>query len=515
MKIERKKNAISGTVFGILLKVMQIVFQFIIRTIFIRSLDADYLGLNSLFTAILQVLNLAELGVSSALVFSMYRPIADNDSEKICQLMNLYKRYYRIIGMVVLGAGIVLVPFLPHLISGNIPPNINLYVIYAMNLVATVLSYWLFAYRNSLFVAHQRNDIISIITIVVNFCQYALQVVVLLVLKNYYAFLIITILSQIANNVVTAIISKRFFPEYNPHGNVTDSEKKQINSKIRDLFTSKIGGVINNSTDSIVISSLLGLEFLAIYQNYYYIISAIMALFSIFFVACTAGVGNSLIVNSIEENRRLLYNINHVVFIAINICCACFVSVCQIFMDLWVGKQYTLNFWFVILFAAYLIAEEAPRTLILFKDAGGIWRHDRFRPLIAASINLCLNLILTPLIGLYGIILSTIFALSFVAYPWLIININNRLFKIKIRKYLLRMLLYLITICLSCIAAYFVSGLVTVASILATIAIRIMIAGVLSSALFMIAFCWTDENRYLIEQVKNARKKIFKTRREV
>ena len=508
MKIERKKNAISGTVFGIILKVTQIVFQFVIRTIFITSLGTEYLGLNSLFTAILQVLNLAELGVSSALVFSMYRPIAENDSEKICQLMNLYKRYYRLIGMVVLTAGIVLVPFLPRLIKGSIPADINLYVIYAMNLAATVLSYWLFAYWNSLFVAHQRNDIISIITIVVNLCQYALQVVVLLTLKNYYAFLTITILSQIANNIVTAVFSRKFFPGYNPHGDILDSEKRQINSKVRDLFTSKISGMINNSVDSIVISSLLGLELLAIYQNYYYIISAIMAMFNIFFAACTAGIGNSLLINDEEHNRRLLYNINYVVFIAINFCCACFVSVCQIFMDMWVGEQYVLNFGFVILFAVYLIAEEAPRTLILFKDAGGIWRHDRFRPLLAASANLCLNLLLTPFIGLYGIIISTIFAMLFVAYPWLIININNRLFKINVKKYLLRLYFYFMTICVSCAISYFISNLVTFNSALATTATRFIVSGILSTTIFMIIFSKTAENRYVIEQIRRVREKF-------
>ena len=145
MKINRKKNAISGTISGIILKFTQIIYQFIIRTIFIRSLGAEYLGLNSLFTAILQVLNLAELGASSALIFSMYKPIADNDTEKICQLMNLYKRYYRIIGMVILLGGILIAPFLPYFIKSNIPSDINLYVIYALNLIATVLSYWMFA----------------------------------------------------------------------------------------------------------------------------------------------------------------------------------------------------------------------------------------------------------------------------------------------------------------------------------------------------------------------------------
>ena len=130
MLINRRKNAIRGTVYGLILKVFQIVFPFAIRTVFIYTLGIQYLGLNSLFTAVLQVLNLAELGVSSALVFSMYKPIAEDDRDKICQLMNLYRTYYRIIGLVVLVAGLCMLPFIPRLIKGTVPADINIYVIY-------------------------------------------------------------------------------------------------------------------------------------------------------------------------------------------------------------------------------------------------------------------------------------------------------------------------------------------------------------------------------------------------
>lgn len=509
MIIERKKNAVRGTLFGIILRIIQIVFPFIIRTIFIHSLGIEYLGLNSLFTAILQVLNLAELGVSSALVFSMYRPIVDNNTEKICQILNLYKRYYRIIGLVILLIGLFLVPIIPYVIKGTVPTDINIYIIYIMNLSATVLSYWLFAYRNSLFVAHQRNDIISIISIVINIIQYAIQVVVLLSLKNYYAYLIITILSQIANNIVTAILSKRYFPEYNPNGVVSSSEKKQIDSKVRDLFTSKIGGVINNSADSIVISSVLGLELLAVYQNYYYIISSIMAMFNIFFAACTAGIGNSLIVNSKEQNKELLYNLNHIVFLGICFCCTCFVSMCQPFMQLWVGGKYELPFPFVILFAVYLFSEEAPRTLIVFKDAGGIWKQDRFRPLISACVNLTLNIILTPFVGLYGIIISTISAMLFVSFPWVILNINKRLFPIGIRKYISRILCYLAVIIISVLISYTICFYIHFSSIIVSLLIRMLISGAISLCSFCIVFRKTDENVYLMNNIRNAIRKIY------
>lgn len=509
MKINRKKNAVNGTIFGILLRLIQIIFPFIIRTIFIRTLGVEYLGLNSLFTAILQVLNLAELGVGSALVFSMYRPIVEDDSEKICQLMNLYRLYYRIIGLIVLAIGVALVPFLPRLIKKGVPPDVDLYILYALHLSATVCSYWLFAYRNSLFAAHQRNDIVSIISIATYLCLYGLQVGALLIFRNYYVYLCLSVFAQIAINLLTALVSRRFFPHYRPRGKLPAEERREINRKVRDLFTAKIGSVINNSADSVVISAFLGLELLAIYQNYYYIISAIMAMFKIFFSACTAGIGNSLIVNSEEKNRRLLYNINHIAFMAINFCCACFICLCQPFMQLWIGAKFELDFTFVILFALYLFAEEAPRTLVVFKDAGGIWKHDRFRPLISAGVNIVLNLILTPLIGLYGIIISTIVALLFVAYPWLVVNIDRRLFPIGIRKYVFRILAYILTIAVSSGASWFLAGLVDPGSLIAALILRLCLAAVISTAVFLLAFSRTEENRYLLRQLSAFKKKLL------
>ena len=165
MKIERAKNATRNVVFGFLLKIYTLIFPFIMRTAMIYWMGVEYLGLNSLFTSILQVLNLAELGVGSAMVFSMYKPIAADDDEEICALMKLYKIYYRVIGCVVLGVGLVLLPFLDKLISGEVPNDINIYILYLLNLGATVLTYWLFAYRNSLFQAYQREDIISKVSI--------------------------------------------------------------------------------------------------------------------------------------------------------------------------------------------------------------------------------------------------------------------------------------------------------------------------------------------------------------
>ena len=167
--MKRTRNAVRNVIFGGLLKGYQILVPFIMRTLLIRYLGMEYLGLNSLFTSILQILNLAELGVGSALGYSMYAPIAEGKKDEICALLSLYRRYYRLIGLGIFLAGIVLLPFLPSLVkTDSIPPDVDLYVLYLLHLGACVISYWLFAYKNCLLFAHQRNDIGDKIGYVIN-----------------------------------------------------------------------------------------------------------------------------------------------------------------------------------------------------------------------------------------------------------------------------------------------------------------------------------------------------------
>ncbi|MGN0556751.1 MAG: lipopolysaccharide biosynthesis protein, partial [Acutalibacteraceae bacterium] len=196
MKTERTKNASRNMLFGVALKLYQIIMPFAIRSVILYYLGVEYLGLNSLFTSVLQVLNMAELGVGSAMVFSMYKPIAQDDNATICALMKLYKWYYRVIGAVILVAGVAITPFIPKLIKGDVPPDMNVYVLYLMNLAATVLTYWLFAYRNSVLQAHQRGDVASKVGIATETLKYIFQLGVLCFFKNYYYFVLVLLLTQ-------------------------------------------------------------------------------------------------------------------------------------------------------------------------------------------------------------------------------------------------------------------------------------------------------------------------------
>lgn len=455
MKIERTKNAVRGIITGVILKVYQIIVPFAMRTLIIVLLGVEYLGLNSLFSSILQTLNLVELGVGSAMTYAMYKPIADNDTSTINALIRLYKLYYRVIGSVILILGCFLTPIIPRFIAGDVPKDINIYVLYFINLITTVLSYWLFAYRNSILQAHQRLDLINNVTIITDTLKYILQISMLLLFKNYYIYIIIVLFSQVFTNILTAWISYRYFPNYKAEGKLERKTITSINNKIRDLFTAKLGGVIVNSADTIVVSAFMGLTVVAIYQNYYFILTSLIGILTIVFNSCIAGIGNSLIVESKEKNYADLKRFSFIIAFLIQFCAASLLCLYQPFMELWVGKELMLPFPIVICFVLYFIVYEFNMLFNTFKDAAGMWHEDRFRPLVTASCNLIMNLLTVKVLGLYGIILSTVVSFVFIGIPWILNNIFKTIFERKnLKEYLLFIMSLVVEILVFCILTY-------------------------------------------------------------
>lgn len=499
MKIERTKNASRNMFYGVILKIYQLAIPFVMRTIMVRMMGPGYAGLNSLFTSVLQVLNLAELGVGSAMIFSMYKPIADDDNEKICALMKLYKTYYRIIGLVVAVIGCCLLPYIPVLVKSDLPADVNIYVLYIMNLSATVLTYWLFAYKNSILTAHQRNDVASKIAIIVDTIKYVVQILVLVVLRNYYLYVLVILFTQVINNITTAIISQKLYPDFNPRGNLDKTEVKTINKRIRDLFTSKLGSVILTSADSIVISAFLGLKMLAIYQNYYFPVSAIMGFVTIIFTSISAGVGNSIVTESIEKNFNDLKKLSFIIIWIAGFCSACFLSLMQPFMEIWMGKSLMVEYTLVILLVVYFYICEINTLLNSYKDAAGLWHEDRFRPLVTAIVNLGMNIGMVQFWGLYGIILSTVLSMALVGMPWLLKNLFTVLFKreqfVQFFKLIVENSMIVIIVC---IVNTIICNQVNV-SLLANFLIRLAISIVIPNLLFFIAYRKKNEFKQSIQ----------------
>lgn len=452
MKIERTKNAIRNIVYGFVLRIYQMLIPFMMRTAIIHIIGVEYLGLSSLFTSILQVLNLAELGVGSAMVYSMYKPIAEDDDLSICALMKLYRMYYRIIGLVIAVVGLLMTPLIPKLILGEVPDAVNIYVLYLLNLGATVLSYWLFAYKASILQAHQRTDVVNKILILTSTLQYILQLAVLFIFKNYYYYVIVLLVTQALNNVVTALVADKLYPEYKPQGNIDQNSVRQINRKVKDLFTSKVGGIVVNSADTVVIAAFLGLTVLAVYQNYYYILTAVIGVVAILFSSCTAGIGNSIITETKEKNFHDLKKITFIIVWISTFCSCCLLNLYQPFMEIWVGKDLMLDYASVICLVIYYFIYEINQMLNVYKDAAGIWHEDRFRPLVTAIANVGLNLATVRLWGIYGVLLSTVISMLLIGMPWLLHNLFSTIFQKRwLGEYLHRMFYYITVSIIICV----------------------------------------------------------------
>ncbi len=482
----RRKNALRNMLFGVILKVYQVIVPFFLRTALIYFMGMEYVGLNSLFTSVLQVLNLAELGVGSAMIFSTYKPLAENDTEKIGALMALYRHYYRIIGGVIAVAGIFLTPFVPFLIKGDVPENINIYILYLLNLGATVLSYRLFAYKSSILQASQRNDVISKITILTNTLQYALQFFAVCVLKDYYLYVIILLVFQALTNIITAVVADKLYPHYKPKGQLDEVTIKSINQRIKDLFTAKLGYVTVNFADNIVISAFMGLTVLGVYQNYYFIMSAVMGFVMIIYNACTAGIGNSLITETKEKNFSDLQTLTFIICWLSGWCSACFIGLYQPFMEIWTGNM--LGYGEIILFGIYFYVYEVNQLLNTYKDASGIWHKDRFRPLTVSAVNLCLNLLTVNFWGIYGVLLSTIVSTVLIGINWLLRNLFESIFEIAMLKgYVKKLIFYTaVSICVCMVTA-------CIGEFTANFILKVAICFIVPNTLFYLMYRKEDE----------------------
>lgn len=502
MKIERTKNATRNIMFNGMAQMMNMLVPFIMRSIILNFLGVEYLGLSGLFRSILSILNLAELGVGSAMVFSMYKPIAEDDAETICALMKMYRLFYRIIGLVILTIGLILTPFLPHLINGEVTADVNLYVLYYMSLGSTVLTYWLFAYKNCLLSAHQRGDITSKVAIIVHLVEYALKILVLILFRNYYLYLVIQIVSQVAVNILVALRVNKIYPNYSPRGDLPKEKMLGIATRVRDLFTSNFSYVISNSADTLVISSFLGLTVLAIYQNYYFIISSLKTLIEVIVGACIAGIGNSLVTESPEKNYKDLKKMTLLFGWLMSISGAMLLCLYQPFMQIWMGEENMLKFEYVICFVVYFYSIGMNKLLSMFKDAAGIWKIDKWRPLTAALVNLVLNLATVKWLGLYGVLLSTVISIILIQIPWVIHNLFRAVFPHEHMWEYVRIYCGIVLVELICVVTSWFACSWIELGVWPTLMLNAIISFVIPNIIFFAVFGRNDSFKESVTQIK-------------
>lgn len=418
MESSRMFNIKRNIIGELVLRIISMFLPFVSRSIIIYVLGALFLGINSLYASIFTILLLAEMGFGSAMVFSMYEPIAKGNDVEVCALLNLYKKIYRIIGLTILVLGLLAMSFLPYIIKGDVPDGINIYVLYLIYLGSTVISYFAYAYKESLLIANQRSDINSKIGVVLTLLLNAVQIVALLLTKNYYVYCLIGPVFTIIRNLYVNHITKKMYPQYFCKGSISKSKKQDIKKRVTGLFIYKVCYAMRDSIDSITISAFLGLVVLAKFNNYFYITTTITGFLAIVKSSISASVGNSMVLETERKNYDDFKKCQLLYMMISTWCTVCIYCLVQSFINAWVGEAYMLDNFVAFLFAALFYCYKMGDICAVYRQAAGLWWQDRYRPIVESITNLVLNIILIQIIGVSGVLLSTIFCLIFINSIW-------------------------------------------------------------------------------------------------
>ena len=489
--MSRTNNTKRNLIWGVMLNIITILLPFLTKTAIIRVMGVEYEGLNGVFTSILQVLSFAELGLGSALVYSMYKPIASGDDQSVKALLNLYKKCYRIIGFVVLAIGVGIVPFLTKIVNRDLPGGINIYYLYCIYLLNNVISYLVFPEKQSLLLACQRDDVNSRITIIIKVLLNLTQIGVIIPLHNYYGYALLIPVFTVSQNLFAAVMAKRLYPQYYCQGMVAREEIQKIKKNVGGMFFQKIGGIVLSSVDAMVISAFLGLKILGIYNGYHYVITALFGFSGVITRAIIPSAGNSVATSSLKKNYADLQKFNFMYQWIIIWWSVCLLCLYQPFIKLWMGEQLLLSDKMVGLFVVYFYIYKWMDMIYVYQEASGIWWQGRWFPLIAAIINLGTNVLLVQVIGLAGVLLSTIICLVLIHDTFGVFVLKKHLFKseMSLKQFYFRQLLYLFTTVFACGITYWVCGLVSVQNTWLILGIRCVICIILpNSILFLLWF---------------------------
>lgn len=433
--------------FGIGSQMLSILMGFFTRWMFIALLGKEYLGVSGLFTNVLSLLSLANLGFDSAIVYSLYKPLAAGDMVAVKGYMRIYKRVYRIVGIVVFVLGCILMPFLPYLINGEvtIPENIN--IIYLLFLLQSASSYF-FSYKQSLLMASQQNRINSIYHSIFMVLRNLGEMVVLFFFHAYIPTLVCIIVFQLAENAWIARVTDKKFPFLTDSsaGSISSEQKRALKENVNSLFLYKISGTIISSTDNILISKFQGLASVGLYSNYVYIVDVIRTFLSYIFYSMTASIGNYNATESRDANEKMYYNLFFASFWLYGFTGICLGVLLNPFILLWIGEDYLLPSWIVFIIIANYYTAGVQYASTTYREVTGLFKVGKYRPLIATIINLVVSIILAYPLGISGILLGTIISRLCVYFWYDPYIIHKTLFERKLKKYFSTYLLYALSV---------------------------------------------------------------------
>ena len=505
MTESRTKNSIRNVSTGAVVQIINKLMEFVVRTVFIRTLSVDYLGVNGLFTNVLTVLSFAELGIGTAIIFNMYKPVANNNVPKIKSLMKLYKKAYNIIGITVFGLGLMVIPFM-NLIVKN-PPEIseNLILIYLLFLINTSSSYF-FTYKKSIISAHQKQSIINNIDSVFYIVRSIAEIVFLLLTKNFLIYLIIKIAGTILENVYISIKADRMYPylKDTETEELSKEEKNNIFSNVKSLVVYKFGSVIMNGTDNILISSMINVTTVGFCSNYTMLITAIKSILSSAIKGLSGSVGNLNAVGDVERKERVFYQLTFMNYIIYSFCTIAFIVLLNPFIELWLGKKYVLSIGVPIALAVSFFIDGLRNPAYIYRTTLGLFQKGRFTPYIGAISNIILSILLCKVWGVTGIFVATSIA-QLMSYSWIDPYLIYKYeFKANVMTYFKKYLIYFTSFIIIAGTTYYLANLITISGVFGFI-IKCVIVALMPNIMNLVLYFKTDEFKGLKQRILKSR----------
>lgn len=499
----RIKNSIRNIYISILTQVIITLLGFISRRVFLDSLGSEYLGINGLLSNVLSMLSLVEGGIGGSIVYNLYKPLAEDDRPKVIALVQLYKKIYAILAILVFILGMALYPLL-NILVGDTSGISNLGTVYFLFVFKNVVSY-LNAHKWSLINADQKGYVLARYNLLFNVITTVSKIIVLSITHNYILYLIIEVLIFMIQNMWNGnIVKKRYsYIKAKEKYEVDKETKTTLSKNVKAMFLHNVGGYCVFGTDNILISALINLKTVGLYSNYTMVINQLKSLLTPLIDGIGASVGNLIATESKEKTYEIFNIVYFVNFWIYGFCSIVLFNLLEPFIDLWLGKGLLLDkFTFSVILLNFYIT--GLRSCILtFKTKGGIFDNDKYVPIIESIINLGASIVLAKRFGLVGIFLGT--TISTIAIPfWLQPKlVYNNIFNKSFTEYFKKYFIYLIITLFTGIITTIICSLININNLFISLLIKGIVCVIIINFIFIIFLFNTNEFKYILKLIKN------------
>lgn len=505
MENSRLKNSALNFASGFLGRVLTILLNFAVRTIFIYCLNEAYLSVNGLYSNILTVLSLAELGFGSAMVYRMYAPVAVKDYQKTAALLQFYKKIYIIIGVVIFLLGLCVIPFMDYIIKDK-PDISGLTLYYILFLVNTSISYWFSSYKASVLYADQKEYIQTNVQNTMAILQSGLQIVLLLLFRKYLLYLLIQLAGNIFLNLYVALLVDKRYPEIKTYqgASLSAEERVQIRKDTEALVLSRFGHVALNGTDNIIISAVVGVLWVGRLSNYTLICDSITSVLCQITAAITGSLGNFFATEDKHAGYALFKKVEFLNFWLYGFSFIALVTLLDPFVQIWAGERFVLGLPISIAIAINFFVAGYMNTLWVFRSTIGLFKQGKFRPILVAILNIILSIFLGKLWGVFGVLFATFLSRAAISLWYDPLILHRYGFEVSCKPFFaryFRRVLLLTTILIVMLTIRYV--VLSSATTVLRFAVMTMFTAIVPNAIFWLAYHRCEEYAYFRSIVKD------------